>query len=147
MTTHKSLNVVLVAITFILAVATAVLSTKDAKNAKQVEDAGVELPKELKSIKHVNNSAIATAVFTAILFLMAVGAFHFNTKLFGMVKGALCVVVLILACILIGFGAQLTDNKLTEMYLNYKYTSIATGVVGLFAVGSCGLAVFKMLYK
>ncbi len=141
MTTHKYFNVGLVAATFVLAFITAVLSTKDADNANQV---GAIVSEDNKKIMHVNNTAIATAVFTAILFAMAIGAFHFNTKLFGMVKAALCVIILILGLILIAFGTQLTSVPIAT---KYSYTSIATGIVSLGAVGSCGLAVFKMLYK
>jgi len=141
MTTHKLVNVGLVAATFVLAFITAVLSTKDADNAKQV---GASVTEDNKKIMNLNNSAIAMAVFTAILFAMAIGAFHFNNKLFGMAKAALCVIILILGLILIAFGTQLIN---VEMAQKYSYTSIATGLVGLSAVGSCGLAVFKMLYK
>lgn len=141
MTTHKFLNVGLVAATFVLAFITAVLSTKDADRAKQT---GASVTEDNTKIIHLNNTAITAAVFTAILLAMAVGAFHFNSKLFGMVKAALCVIILILGLILIAFGTQLIN---TEMATTYSYSAIATGLVSLSAVGSCGLAVFKMLYK
>jgi hypothetical protein len=141
MTTHKYVNVGLVATAFVLAFITAVLSTKDGDNAKQV---GATVSEENKIIIHVNNAAIASAVGTAVLFGMAIGMFHFNNKFFGLVKAGLCVIVLILGLILIAFGTQILNIPSAT---TYSYTSIATGVVSLAAVGSCSLAVFKMLYK
>ena len=144
MTAHKSINVALVALTFVLAVATTAWSAKDAKEFMQAADAGVSLPAEAQALVNLYKSGIAMSVFTAILLLMAIGAFHLNTKLFGIVKAVLCVVVLVLGFMAIGFGAQLTNFPTNKQYGS---TGIAAGVVSILAVGSCGLAVFKMLVK
>lgn len=144
MTAHKSVNVALVALTFVLAVATTAWSAKDAKDFMQASDAGMQLPAEGKALVNLYKSSMAMSVLSAVLLLMAIGAFHFNTKLFGVVKAVLCVVVIVLGFMAIGFGAQLTNLPTNKQYGS---TGIAAGVVSLFAVGSCGLAVFKMLVK
>ena len=144
MTAHKSLNVALVAITFVLAVTTTAWSAKDATDLMKASDAGMPLLAESKALVNLYKSGIAMSVFTAILLLMAIGAFHLSTKLFATVKAALCVVVLVLGFMSIGFGAQLTNLPADNQYGS---TGIAAGVVSIFAVGSCGLAVFKMLVK
>lgn len=146
MSAHKSINVVLVFIAFILAVVTASLSQKDANDIK---DLGNAAPDKSKNIVHLNNTSIATAVFSAGLLLLAFGAFHFNTKNFAMVKGVLCLVVLILGFVLIGFSGSLVNffNEVgsESKQKNYANIGVAAGVFSLLAVGSCSLTVVKML--
>lgn len=142
MAVHKSINVVLVAITFILAV---VAAAKSQKLADDIRDVGSDVPNDFKKIVHINNASIATAVLSAVLLLLAVGAFHFNTKTFGMVKGALCVVVLILGFVLIGFSAPLMKTDYSSKEFMFVKVAMATGVFCLLSVGSCGLTVLKML--
>ena len=153
MVVHKSINVVLVAITFILAVVAAAKSQKMADDIRNIGsaipddiiDIGSVIPNDFKKIVHINNASIATAVLSAVLLLLAIGAFHFNTKTFGMVKGALCVVVLILGFVLIGFSASLMKKKYSNNEYMFVKVAIASGVFCLLSVGSCGLTVLKML--
>ena len=142
MVVHKSINVVLVAITFILAV---VAAAKSKKPADKIRDAGPDVPAIVKNIVHMYNASIATAFLSAGLLLLAVGAFHFNTKAFALVKGALCVVVLILGFVLIGFSASLMNSDSFFNDSMFAKVALAAGVFCLLSVGSCGLTVLKML--
>ncbi len=144
MTAHKSLNVVLVAVTLVLALATTGMSAKDAKDIQKAVDAGLPVPSELKALLNLYKSGMAMSVLTAILLLMAIGAFHLNTKAFAVVKSVLCILVLITGLMLLVFGAQLTNLPSNKQYGN---TGIAAGVLSILAVGSCGMTVFKMLVK
>jgi hypothetical protein len=144
MTAHKSVNVALVALTFVLAVATTAWSAKDAKDLQQAADAGMPLPAEAKALLNLYKSSMAMSVLSAVLLLMAIGAFHFNTKVFGVVKAVLCVVVLVLGLMSIAFGSQLTNLPNNKQYGS---SGIAAGVVSVLAVGSCSMTVFKMLVK
>jgi len=145
---HKSINVGLVFIAFILAVVTAAKSQKAANALKKADDAGLPMSNDMKNIIHLNNSAIATSVFTAVLLALAFGAFHFTTKNFAMVKGGLCVVVLILGFLLIGFSGSLMKYNSPDTAIdpdNFVNIGLAAGIFSLLAVGSCSLTVLKML--
>jgi uncharacterized BrkB/YihY/UPF0761 family membrane protein len=144
MTAHKSINVALVALTFVLAMATTAWCAKDAQDVQKAADAGFPIPGELKALLNLYKAGIAMSVLTAILLLMAIGAFHFNTKVFGIVKAVLCVVVLVIGFMVIGFSSQLTNLPSNKQYGS---AGVATGVVSILAVGSCSMTVFKMLVK
>ena len=142
---HKSVNVALVLVTLALSIATAVLVSKDAEALAKIDKlTGFNFDDNVGMLYKVS---IAMSVTSAVLLLMAVGALHFNTKLFGMVKLALCVATLVLAIMSVTYGAKLLNDPLMTSDLMYPKTSVSAGVVGILAVGSCTLTVFKMLTK
>jgi hypothetical protein len=132
---HKYVNVALVFLVLILSVVTA---AKSANDAKAISEANVHFS-ITDNITNLYKVSIAMSVFTAILLLMAIGAFHLNTKLFGMVKAALCVIILIISLLQLVFAGGSSATA------EYTKTGIASGIFGLFAVGSCAFTAFKMM--
>ena len=139
---HKSINVAIVFLTFILSVTTAAWASKDVKNLEEFAYIfGINLNDNIGMLYRIN---IAMAVITAALLIMAIGAFHYNTKLFGIIKLIFCVATLILSAMSIAYGSKLTGLQDSH---SYGKTGIAAGAFGVLAVGSCTITALKMLMK
>jgi len=142
---HKSLNVLLVLVTLALSIASSVLVSKDARQLAQLDKLiGFNLDNNVGMLYQIT---IALSVTSGLLLLMAVGALKINAKWFGMLKLVLCVATLVLAIMAITYGAKIMNDPLLNPDLVYGKTSVAAGVFGILAVGSCTFTALKMLMK
>lgn len=140
MLSHKSVNVGLAALTVVLSLTTFLWADKDVEDVKK---AGLNKVGAGKDLVNFHKSSIALFVFSLILLLMTIGAFHLNDKKFAVAKAVVCVGVLILSFLMVGFGGSL--NKLS-LEKRYDATGITSGVFGILLTGSCAFTVLKMLH-
>jgi hypothetical protein len=128
----KSFNVVLISISFILAIVVAVKSQKPADEAKSSGD------KNQKDIIFIHRTAIASSVLTAILLVLALGVFRFNNEKLYIANGILAFAV--------GITGGILGLLSMESYENNKSEFVKIGIAAGVLVFLAGLLVAYQVF-
>jgi hypothetical protein len=94
----------------------------------------------IKHLPNLNKSAQALIVVSALMVVLVVLSMFVQHKLLNVVCTLVCLATLVAGILCIVFGAMVSSTKSGKL-------GIASGVVVLLVVGSCGVDVSKMLRK
>ena len=167
MLVHKLVNLVLALAILALGIATMITSRSDAKKfgvtvakskVSDVTDAVVDavgdglagkfnsisgfadISRPMKHLPNLNKSAQALIVVSALMVVLVVLSMFVQHKLLNIACTLVCLATLVAGILCIVFGAMVPSTKSGKL-------GIASGVVVLLVVGSCGVDVSKMLRK
>ena len=159
---HKLINLVLALVVLALGIATMTTSRTDALKfgitvyKSEVSNATDQLVDQLfgnlslsgfadvsgliKHLPNLNKSAQALIAVSALMVVCVVLSMFVQHKLLNIVCTLVCIATLVAGVLCLVFGAMVPSTKSGKL-------GIASGVVVLLVVGSCGVDVSKMLRK